>query len=174
MRLHWLVAMVAVSAVAACGLSAPALADEATLESAVSAEESFLYFRCNSTGWDFSDATRLRPLEPGSSFPLVLEYEIKEDWMVSAGDTCVFSETNERNGEGTVYQEWPVGTAREGSDSVTYQGPSVRNPLHAPDGFSNDGITHFTVKYAFKGKFQIAVMPYYSQYRFYISSLPSS
>ncbi len=176
MKWNWLMAMLAVStiaAAAACGQEGPAAAGDSTLASAVTEGERFLYFRCNATGWDFSAATRLRSLEPGSTFPLVLEYEIQEDWMVSAGDTCVFSETDVRDGLGTRYREWSVGPARLEADSVTYYGPSVRNPLYAPDG-SESAITHFTIKYAFKGRFQIAVMPYYDEYRFYISSLPSS
>jgi len=63
-------------------------------------QDTFLYFRCNATGWNPEAKTRLR----GTSDPYLfsLLYDVKETWMTGSGDSCIFMETNQLNGWGST------------------------------------------------------------------------
>src|SRR5262245_53381457 len=71
----------------------------AEVSDAVIGVDTFLYFRCNSTSWDVDDASRVRSTDAPGEF--VLHYNVTEDWMMTDGDPCIFTETNQLNGWGT-------------------------------------------------------------------------
>jgi hypothetical protein len=71
----------------------------------------FLYLRCNATGWDPGAATRLLPTSTAGRFALT--YNVSLPWLVSSPDSCIFTETNQLNGWGSVqtaYSRSPSGT----------------------------------------------------------------
>jgi outer membrane protein assembly factor BamB len=57
-----------------------------------------LYLRCNSTSWDVSEVSRLKPSQ--SEDLRELSFEVKEPWMTEAGDDCVITETPDLNAWG--------------------------------------------------------------------------
>ena len=74
---------------------------------AIADEELFPYLRCNATGWDVNDATKLVPTDDPDIY--VLEYSVTEEWMVSGFDQCILTITNSPDGWGTFQQF--IGTA---------------------------------------------------------------
>lgn len=67
-------------------------------------QDTYLYFRCNATGWDVNAATRLTATADPYLFSLV--FDVDEPWMVTNGDSCVFTETNQLDGWGTVQTQY--------------------------------------------------------------------
>jgi len=57
-----------------------------------------LYLRCNSTSWDVNEMSRLKP--DAQNFLRELSFEVKESWMIEAGDDCVITETPDQNAWG--------------------------------------------------------------------------
>lgn len=72
------------------------------------AGNTYLYLRCNATGWEPSEATRLRP----TSDPDVLElsFEVDEPWLLDSNDHCQLLETNQLNGWGTQQSAYHAGS----------------------------------------------------------------
>jgi hypothetical protein len=86
-------------------------------------QDTFLYFRCNATSWEPSNTTRLRPANAPYSFELL--FDVKQEWMTGAGDSCVFTETNQRNGWGTKQTSYGTlhGNVRvPGGDALRFGG----------------------------------------------------
>jgi hypothetical protein len=59
---------------------------------------SYLYLRCNSTSWGVDAVSRLVPTENPDVLEAVMN--VREPWMVTAGDDCTITETPELNGWG--------------------------------------------------------------------------
>lgn len=79
-----------------------------SVSQAVVGVDEFLYFRCNATGWDANDATRV--VDPDDDGLFTLEYDVDEEWMVTGGDQCVLTLTNEYNGWGTASSTYGAAT----------------------------------------------------------------
>ncbi len=75
---------------------------------AVLGVDSFLYLRCNATGWEPSDATRLVET---SANQWEITFEVDESWLVQAGDQCQLTETNQLNGWGSTQSAYHVNGA---------------------------------------------------------------
>lgn len=114
-----------------------------TLDEAVLGKDTFLYFRCNATGWQPTPVTRLVPstTEPGV---FTLSYNVTQFWMVSNQDQCTFTETNAKDAWGT-WQD--------------YYGADVGNPMVVPKTgkIRVTGSDYFNVKYPKLGKYTIKV-----------------
>lgn len=95
-RAHWWALASVLLAASACGANT-----ETELDSTQQAlpGDTYLYLRCNATGWVLNDETRLLPTtDPDVS---TLTFSVEQPWMVSSGDQCIISETNQQNGWGT-------------------------------------------------------------------------
>lgn len=99
----------------------------------------YWYFRSNASGWDANDATRLRPSAP---YMQTLYVDVTQDWMVSGGDSSVFTQTNALNGWGTSSTDYGV---VHSSTVVVPGGDQLR-----PGG-------NFTVKYPALGRYSITL-----------------
>jgi outer membrane protein assembly factor BamB len=62
-------------------------------------EGSFLYLRCNATGWGVDANTRL--LTTGTPGVYELLFDVKESYMLNGGDDCVITETPVEDGWGS-------------------------------------------------------------------------
>jgi hypothetical protein len=67
--------------------------------SALTIGSPYLYFECNATGWNISEANRLKPTADPATFTLT--YAVTESWLVSAPDQCLIVSTNQLDGYGT-------------------------------------------------------------------------
>src|SRR5689334_21252881 len=92
---------IALSVLSLVGCSAAAgEGDYGSVDQAVLGKDTFLYFRCNATGWQPTPVTRLvaSTTEPGV---FTLNYTVTQSWMVSNWDQCTFTETNRMDAWGT-------------------------------------------------------------------------
>ena len=128
-----------------CSVESGASAEVTRTSQAVLGEDSFLYLRCNATGWGVDDATRMVNFVAPDVFSLV--YDVTEEWMVTGADTCIVTETNELNGWGT---------------SQVFSGPETMSPFVVPgtDALipqAPGGNAHFQVDYAATGTYRALV-----------------
>lgn len=93
-------------AAAALGASEPR---PATVPSPADLSPSYLYLRCNATGWEVNERDRLRPTANPDIFELT--FDVTEPWMVSTGDDCVVTETPELDGWGAWQHAYVVARA---------------------------------------------------------------
>ena len=100
----------------------------------------FLYFRCNATGWGVDDDTRMEETSIGL---FEITYDVTETWMVSGGDTCIVTQTNQLNGWGTAQSFF--GLAR--AERVVVPGGDLLN------GQLPGGDAHFQVQYPALGSY---------------------
>jgi hypothetical protein len=134
------------SLVAGCAMSegepTQGVAEEAAGEvsAALLGQDTFLYFRCNATGWNPDNATRLRATVNPYLFSLL--YDVKEGWMTSGGDSCIFTETNQLNGWGSAQTNY--GTVH---GNVTVPGGDLLLT----------GGTNFNVTYPALGRYKVTV-----------------
>lgn len=68
------------------------------------AEDGYYYFRCNATGWNVDPNTRL--VLDSLTGLYKLEYAVSIPWIVSGGDVCTLTQTNEEDGWGTTQIQW--------------------------------------------------------------------
>ncbi|HKO46297.1 MAG TPA: hypothetical protein VJV79_01155 [Polyangiaceae bacterium] len=92
------------------GCSSSPLADESLTENAealVTVDE-FLYFRCNATAWGADSSTLMQ----ATSDPNVvtITYQVTQAWLLSAGDTCIVTRTNQKNGWGSASSSFSEAT----------------------------------------------------------------
>jgi hypothetical protein len=100
--------------------------------------DTFLYFRCNATSWNPDNASRLRNTSDPYLFSLL--YDVKQSWMTTGGDSCLFSETNQLNGWGT---------------SQTFYG-SVHGNVNVPGGdLLQAGGAGFNAVYPALGRYKV-------------------
>jgi hypothetical protein len=114
----------------------------AAAESAILNVDQFLYFTCNATGWNVSDANRLKSTSDPAVF--TLDYQVPQPWMVSSPDHCAFVMTNELNGWGTA--------------QTRYSDSHPTTPVDVPGG---DRLvvstTNFPVRYPAIGAYRLSV-----------------
>ena len=99
MKLNYLKTMIIA---AVLSFSAVSSANDLVVE-----EEEFPYLRCNATGWDANEATKLAPTDDPDIY--VLEYSVTQEWMVSGFDQCILTITDSPDGWGTSQQS--IGSA---------------------------------------------------------------
>src|SRR5512141_644556 len=122
----------------ACTLGGADRNDElGSAENAVVGQDTYLYFRCNSTSWNPDDVSRLRSTVDPYVFSLMVDVK-----QVGYADNCIFTETNQLNGWGTTQKAW--GT--------------VHGPVNVPGGdyLSSNG-AGFNVKYPAIGSYKLTV-----------------
>jgi hypothetical protein len=134
------------AAVALASVGCAADVDDASESTGSSSEalvgvDSYLYLRCNATGWGVDDATRLQPTSDPYLFQL--EFDVTQAWMVSGGDQCVFTETPTMNGWGN----WQKYYGRRGSATVQVPGGDLLT----------NGQNYFNVKYPALGHYRVTV-----------------
>src|SRR6188768_3102279 len=100
------------------GCSSAPLASEVlgeTAEPLVNVNE-FLYFRCNATAWGADASTLMQ----ATSDPNVvtITYQVTQPWMLAAGDSCIVTRTNQKNG-------W-------GSSNSSFSEPTPATPIVVP------------------------------------------
>ncbi len=93
----------------ACSGAEETDASVSSVSQAVVGVDEFLYFRCNATGWDVNDATRVTDPEDDGLFSI--EYDVTQDWMVTGGDQCVVTLTNQYNGWGSANSTYGAATS---------------------------------------------------------------
>jgi hypothetical protein len=149
-------ASLAAASVALLGCSLETqVASEGSAEQAATVARS-VYFRCNSTSWDPTDASRLKPSTSNPS-QLELTFEVKERYMVEfGGDSCIFTETAALNGWGDWHQHLSVNGA-------------VRAPGtgYAP---GTPASSNFAVQYEKLGRYRIVASSVMGGYTFNISA----
>jgi len=79
-----------------------------SVSQAVVGVDEFLYFRCNATGWDVNDATRVT--DPDDDGLFTIEYDVTQEWMVTGGDQCALTLTDQYNGWGSVSSTYGAAT----------------------------------------------------------------
>lgn len=104
---------------------------------------SYVYLRCNATGWEPSSSTLLQATsEPGV---VQLTFSVNALWMTTGGDTCELHETNAMNGWGT--------------QQVQYV-PQGSTPLAVPSaGTFSPGINTFRIDYPSLGTYTFRYTP---------------
>jgi hypothetical protein len=108
------------------------------LQQAIVGQDTFLYFRCNATGWTPDNATRLRSTSDPYSFSLL--YDVKQSWMTGGGDSCILTETDQLNG-------W-------GSAQTSYG--TVQGNVSVPGGAQlRSGGSNFNVVYPALGRYRV-------------------
>jgi len=135
-------AALAASMASACGgdqIEQPAT----EVQSAVVGVDTYLYFRCNATGWNPIAANRLQPTGAAGTF--AVSYDVTQPWMVApGGDDCALTETNQLDGWGTT-QTYYAATASvrvPGTGTLTAGGRDQRT---------------FRVSYPVQGRFQLTL-----------------
>lgn len=83
-------------------------ADVSSVSQAVVGVDEFLYFRCNATGWNVNAATLLTDTDDDGLFSI--EYDVTQPWMITGGDQCAITLTNQLNGWGTVNSTYGAAT----------------------------------------------------------------
>lgn len=100
------------------GCSSSPSAAESVAESAealLNANE-FLYFRCNATAWGVDASTLMQPTSDPNV--VTITYQVSQPWMLGAGDTCIVTRTNQKNG-------W-------GSSNSSFSDPTLATPVIVP------------------------------------------
>src|SRR4051812_33366627 len=95
----------------ACSADAgSASGEDVAVQSAPLSADSSVYFRCNATGWGVDDSTRLSNFAGANV--LARTYNVTQAWMLSPGDSCILTETNQVNGWGSrqTYYSASTGT----------------------------------------------------------------
>jgi hypothetical protein len=104
---------------------------------------SFLYFRCSSTGFSVSNATRLVPT--GTPDTVALTYKVTQSWMVTDKEDCSFLETPTQNAWGN-WQRYYGSTVQK----VVVPGSASLGPASTSQVF-------FQVKYPKLGDYRIVL-----------------
>ncbi len=104
----------------------------------------YLYLRCNTTGWNVDGTNRLVPTDNPNIYQL--SFEIRDPAMITNGDSCILTETPEKDGWGT----WQKYYSTYFYASVV---PGVGTLRSQEDG--NTG--HFKVRYPELGRYQALV-----------------
>ncbi len=115
--------------------------DVGTATQALVGVDTFLYLRCNATGWGADATNRLKPTADPYVFELT--YNVNQPWMTGAGDQCVVTETNQKDGWGTSQKFYTTRNAAQ----VTVPGGQ---PLTL-------GTQNFTVKYPQVGSYKLSI-----------------
>ncbi len=121
----------------------------ATAQSKLVDSGSYLYLRCNATGWGVDSRNRM---VPGSASELLaIDYEVGLPWMITGSDTCTFVTTNQLDAWGTRQTFFDKG----GSQllEVPPTGAGYGQLLVSPPG--ND--YHFGVRYPELGRYTATV-----------------
>lgn len=98
-------------------------------------EETYYYLRCNTTGWDVTDTNRL--VSDKTTSLLTLDYTVATSWVVEGGDECVVTETNEKNGWGTVQTTWTLSQDSDGFD-IPVDGVDEKTLIESNGNFDVD------------------------------------
>jgi hypothetical protein len=115
-----------------------------TIRSALLNQDTFLYLRCNATGFGANEATRLKPTSDPNTGSLT--FSVTQTWMLTSGsgDQCILTQTNQLDGWGTSPQSW------------TDTHPSTALVPPANDSLVNSSPT-FLVKYPALGQYTALV-----------------
>jgi acylphosphatase len=111
----------------------------------------YYYLRCNATSWDIGSANRFATATNG----LALSYSVNQSWMVSDGDQCVVTRTNQLDGWGTAQATLGTTTA---STLVVPAASGVTTSLISAG-------QQFTVRYPAVGQYQASFNPTTGQLR---------
>jgi hypothetical protein len=141
--LRWMTVCAVATALSNIGCSAdlPGDAGGGRGEALLNADE-FLYFRCTSTSWSADASNRMQ----STADPNVvrLTYQVTQPWMVTSGEPCIFTRTNQLNGWGT--------------SQASFSKTAPSTPLLVPGGGSLvSSSSNFTVRYPALGTFTITV-----------------
>jgi hypothetical protein len=141
--LRWMTVCALATAISnlSCSADLPADVGGGPGEALLNTDE-FLYLRCTSTSWSADASNRMQ----STSDPNVvtLTYQVTQPWMVTSGEPCIFTRTNQLNGWGTSQA------------SFAKSAPST--PLVAPGGGSLVASTNnFTIRYPALGTFTATV-----------------
>ncbi len=97
---QWATASVLLLTLSACAVSTEDEMAVSSKRQAQLGQDTFIYLRCNATGWGVDESTLLAPTEDPDIFTLT--FTVDEPWLTEhGGDQCTLTETNEENGWGT-------------------------------------------------------------------------
>jgi hypothetical protein len=116
------------------------------VDSAPPASSDYYYLRCNATGWGVASTNRLQAT---GNTGLSLSYSVNQAWMVSGGDQCVVTRTNQLDGWGS--SQATLGTS-SATTLVVPNASSASTTLVAPG-------QQFTVRYPAQGQYQARFNP---------------
>lgn len=132
-------------AVGGCSVTPEGEVEASAVGQAIVGTDSYLYLRCGATGWQPDASTRLRP---GSDiYTFVIVYQVKEPWLAGREDTCVLTETPERDGWGTWQKHYGV---RSSLPVAVPGGDRLRSVPHESEGT-------FGIKYETLGTYKMEV-----------------
>jgi len=104
--------------------------------------DEFLYFRCTSTGWGADASSRMQSTADPNV--VTLTYQVTQPWMVTSGEPCIFTRTNQLNG-------W-------GSSQASFSTAAPATPLAVPGSSSLvSSSSNFTLRYPALGTFTMTV-----------------
>jgi hypothetical protein len=104
--------------------------------------DEFLYFRCTSTSWSADQSNRM--LSTADPNVVTLTYQVTQPWMVTSGEPCIFTRTNQLNGWGT--------------SQTSFAKSAPATPLVVPgSGSLVASSNNFTIRYPALGTFTVTV-----------------
>lgn len=120
-----------------CGNTTPSSAPEESVTRSMSEALStgFYYLRCNATSWNVDETSRMT----GSGSLLSLTIHVAQTWMVTNGDSCQLTLTNQLDGWGTSNTAFGL----SGASRIVVPGAAPVTPTQ----------TQFIVKYPQTGTF---------------------
>jgi hypothetical protein len=105
----------------------------------------YYYLRCNATNWSVGSSNRMTTATNGVS----LSYAVSQNWMVTGGDQCVITRTNQLDGWGTSQTTLGTGT----SSTLVVSASSAATVSLVSAG------QQFTVRYPAVGRYQATFDP---------------
>jgi hypothetical protein len=109
----------------------------------------YFYFLCNATSWNLNDLSRLA-CDDAQCISYVLDYDVKENWMVSDQDSCMLLQTSERD-------QWNGFSEILGAYVERPDAPATVNFMQVPAVARFLGHESIQVKYPSTGRYRIWV-----------------
>lgn len=102
----------------------------------------YVYFRCNATGWGADSTTRMR--DTGTPGVVALEFDVATSWMTTSGDDCELTQTDMLDGWGTQTRYY----------AFAYTGYMFQVPGTQQTSLVSGRDPHFKVRYPSLGHYR--------------------
>jgi hypothetical protein len=109
----------------------------------------YYYFLCNATDWNLNDASRLS-CDDAQCISYYLDYEVKENWMVSSHDSCLLLKT-------ARLDQWAESSETIGAYVERPDEPAQIGFMKVPAVARFYGHDHIKVQYPSAGRYRIWV-----------------
>jgi hypothetical protein len=109
----------------------------------------YFYFLCNATSWSLNEQSRLS-CDDAQCISYFLDYDVKENWMVSDQDSCMLLKTTELD-------QWSGSSEIIGAYVERPDEPAKLNFMQVPAVARFFGHDSIQVKYPVTGRYRIWV-----------------